>query len=121
MSKYPTRMPPEEFIDALLKTVRETSGVDLSGRRDELVNRMKAGAGRGSIVGDLLEDKSFAGAEYDAAFVLMQYFGYLRRDPDANGYAFWLDVLSHRAPNNYRSMVRAFITSKEYRSRFGEP
>ncbi len=121
LSKYPTRMPPEQFIDALLKTVREPLGVDLSGRRDELVNRMKAGAGRGSILSDLLEDKSFTDAEYDAAFVLMQYFGYLRRDPDANGYAFWLDVLSNRAPDNYRSMVRAFITSKEYRSRFGEP
>lgn len=121
MSKYPTRMPPEQFIDALLKTMREASGVDLSGRRDEFISRVKAGVSRGSIVRDLLEDKSFAGAEYNAAFVFMQYFGYLRRDPDANGYAFWVDILNDRVPNNYRSMVRAFITSKEYRSRFGQP
>jgi hypothetical protein len=49
----------------------------------------------------------------------MQYFGYLRRDPDPAGYGFWLNVLNNSEPNNYRSMVCAFITSAEYQRRFG--
>jgi hypothetical protein len=51
----------------------------------------------------------------------MQYFGYLRRDADTGGYAFWLNVLKNQVPNDstgYRSMVCAFITSREYQERF---
>jgi hypothetical protein len=48
----------------------------------------------------------------------MQYFGYLRRDPEEGGYLFWLDVLNNREANNYRSMVCAFLTSTEYQLRF---
>src|SRR4030095_10781143 len=58
-------------------------------------------------------------SQYNPAFVLMQYFGYLRRDQDPAGYAFWLDVVNSREPNNYRAMVCAFITSSEYQLRFG--
>jgi hypothetical protein len=50
----------------------------------------------------------------------MQYFGYLRRDPEAGGYQFWLDVLNNRVANNYRGMVCAFVTSAEYQNRFGK-
>ena len=49
----------------------------------------------------------------------MEYFGYLRRDEDSVATCFWLDVLSHRTPNNYRGMVCAFLTSTEYQHRFG--
>jgi hypothetical protein len=48
----------------------------------------------------------------------MQYFGYLRRDPDPGGYDFWLNILNNREPNNYRSMVCAFLTSGEMQDRF---
>jgi hypothetical protein len=48
----------------------------------------------------------------------MEYFAYLRRDPDPGGYAFWLDVLNYRDPGNFRSIVCAFITSTEYQKRF---
>jgi hypothetical protein len=47
----------------------------------------------------------------------MQYFGYLRRDPDQGGYDFWLNVLNQQ-PDNARGMVCAFITSAEYQQRF---
>ena len=49
----------------------------------------------------------------------MQYFGYLRRNPDQRGYDFRLNVLNNREPNNFRGMVCAFLTSAEYRQRFG--
>jgi hypothetical protein len=48
----------------------------------------------------------------------MQYFGYLRREPDQGGYDFWLDVINNREPNNYPSMICGFITSAEYQLRF---
>jgi len=58
--------------------------------------------------------------------VLMQYFGYLRRNPndapDGNfvGYDFWLDKLnSFNGDFNRAEMVKAFLSSAEYRRRFG--
>jgi hypothetical protein len=79
---------------------------------------MNAGKTRAQVVGDVIEIQAFKDREYNPSFVLMQYFGYLRRNPDANGYAFWLDVITNRDPNNYRGMVCAFITSAEYQLRF---
>jgi len=59
-------------------------------------------------------------------FVLMEYFGYLRRDPqslpdpDLSGYNFWLNKLnSFGGDFQQAEMVKAFITSLEYRQRFG--
>ena len=52
----------------------------------------------------------------------MQYFGYLRRDPDQGGYDFWLNILNNNLPSDpsgYRAMVCAFVTSGEYQLRFG--
>ena len=64
--------------------------------------------------------------QINPAFVLMQYFGYLRRNPndapDTNfdGYNFWLNKLSQLDGNFINAeMVKAFMTSGEYRQRFG--
>jgi len=64
--------------------------------------------------------------EFNRAFVLMQYFGYLRRNPndapdsDYSGYQFWLAKLNVFDGNFVNAeMVKAFITSTEYRQRFG--
>lgn len=65
--------------------------------------------------------KEFYDREYNPAFVQMQYFGYLRRDPDANGYQFWRAKLNHFGNFIDAEMVRAFILAAEYRSRFGQP
>ena len=65
---------------------------------------------------------AFARQETNPAFVLMQYFGYLRRDPDEAGYTFWLRKLNEFGGNYQEAeMVKAFITSGEYRQRFGQP
>lgn len=65
-------------------------------------------------------------AEFNRAFTLMQYFGYLRRNPndspdrDYTGYDFWLTKLNQFNGNYVEAeMVKAFITSAEYRQRFG--
>jgi hypothetical protein len=49
----------------------------------------------------------------------MEYFGYLRRDPDAL-YQSWINTFN-ADPNNYRQLVNGFMNSPEYRSRFGRP
>jgi hypothetical protein len=66
-------------------------------------------------------------AELSRAFVLMQYYGYLRRDPDNQpdtdfgGWKFWLDKLNQFQGNFVQAeMVKAFISSDEYQKRFGQ-
>ena len=65
--------------------------------------------------------QAFYEKEFKAAFVLMEYFGYLRRDPDAAGYQYWLDKLNLYGNYIDAEMVKSFITSPEYRARFGQP
>ena len=78
------------------------------------------------------EDSELVAAERNRAFVLAQYFGYLRRNPDDtdfrgvpdpnfDGYNFWLQKLEQFDGNFVDAeMVRAFIESIEYRQRFGQ-
>ena len=76
---------------------------------------------RAQVLRIVAESVEFGRAELRRAFVLMQYFGYLRRDPDAGGYAFWLGKLNDFAGDYIRAeMVKAFISSDEYRRRFGQ-
>ena len=72
------------------------------------------------------ESGSVTAGTRNEAFVLMQYFGYLQRDPDSGpdtdfgGYNFWLGKLNEFNGDYIRAeMVKAFISSIEYRQRFG--
>jgi hypothetical protein len=67
-----------------------------------------------------VESAEVSRREYNSAFVAMQYFGYLRRDPEPEGYEAWLRVLDAN-PQDYRTMVKGFASSVEYRLRFGQP
>jgi hypothetical protein len=73
------------------------------------------------------ENATLQQRETNKAFVLMQYFGYLRRNPDDapdadfTGYNSWLTKLNQFNGDFVQAeMVRAFITSIEYRQRFGQ-
>ncbi|HEV7857967.1 MAG TPA: DUF4214 domain-containing protein, partial [Pyrinomonadaceae bacterium] len=122
MQKYEGRNGAESFVDALLANVRQASGVDLSGQRNTLIATYHTGAdqnqSRSIALRELIDESALRDAEYNSSFVLMEYFGYLKRDPDADGYRFWLNVLDNKEPGNYRGMVCSFITSTEYQSRF---
>ncbi|HZE69823.1 MAG TPA: PQQ-dependent sugar dehydrogenase [Pyrinomonadaceae bacterium] len=111
-----------EFVDTLIATVRTVSGLDLAVRRSELLSEYNLGTNqrdsRARALRKLIEYAEYRQAEFNGAFVLAQYFGYLRRDPDQGGYQFWLDILNNRVANNYRGMVCAFVTSPEYQRRF---
>jgi hypothetical protein len=123
VQKYNAATTADTFVPALIATIQQTSGVDLSGQSQALRDRYNAGSNmnesRAFAVRDAIDNGAFSSAEYNPSFVLMQYFGYLRRDPDQGGYLFWLDVLNNRVPGNFRGMVCAFITSPEYQLRFG--
>jgi hypothetical protein len=123
LQKYPATMTGAQFLDALLATAQQSSGVDLTSRTDDLKLEYILGhtqaESRARSLRKLVEYPEFMRAEYNPAFVLTEYFGYLRRDPEPGGYAFWLDVLNNKDPNNYLGVVNAFITSDEYRARFG--
>jgi hypothetical protein len=65
---------------------------------------------------------AFYDQQFNRAFVQLEYFGYMRRDPDEAGYAFWLAKLNDFGGDFVKAeMVLAFITSPEYRARFGAP
>ena len=65
--------------------------------------------------------------ELNRAFVFMQYFGYMQRNPDdppdhnLDGLNFWLQKLASFGGDYQKAeMVRAFVESAEYRNRFGK-
>lgn len=112
---YPDSMTPEEFVNKLFDTARLTP---FTAERAQEIQEMKVnGRTRAEVLLDVIELPAFKAQEFNPAFVLTQYYGYLRRDPDAGGFDFWLNALN-KDPNNYRGMVCAFITSAEYQQRF---
>ncbi len=114
---YPDTMSNTEFVNKLYDTAGLTP---YTNERQAQVTAMSTGKTRAQVLLDVIEIAEFKTREFNRGFVLMQYFGYLRRDVDTGGYDFWLDVLNRLpAPNNFRNMVCAFITSDEYQKRFG--
>lgn len=122
IAKYPLAQTGTQFVDALLLAVWNSSGLDLGSKSSELLSEYNAGGTqterRARVVVKLIEYPEYSQVEFNPAFVLAEYFGYLRRNPDEGGYQFWLDVLNNREPNNYRGMVCSFLTSAEYQQRF---
>jgi hypothetical protein len=121
-TKYTGQTTAAAFVDALIATVQTSSGVDLSGSRQALIDKYNTGGNmnqsRALATRDAIDAAAFQTAEFNPAFVLMQYYGYLRRDIDQDGYDFWLSILNNVVPNNFHGMVCAFITSPEYQRRF---
>jgi hypothetical protein len=120
---FPSSMLPGQFVD----TLNSNSGNPLSPpQRDQLVADLTSGAKtRAQVVRAVAEDSDLVSAEKNKAFVLMQYLGYLRRDPnvgadtDYTGYDFWLQKLNnHGGDFHAAQMVRSFIVSGEYLNRF---
>ena len=108
----------DQYVDNLILNL----GVTITAsERDALVQDLSNGvASRSDVLAILVENPTFARAESNSAFVLMQYFGYLGRDPDSSGFNFWLNKLN-QFNGNYADaeMVKAFLVSSEYRHRFG--
>ena len=121
---YPQSLTAAQFVDML----NQNAGGALSkAERDQLVSELMSGAKtRAQVLRAVAEDPDLARQEFNKAFVLMQYFGYLRRNPDDApdvnfaGYNFWLNKLDQFNGNFIDAeMVKAFILSTEYKQRFG--
>jgi subtilisin-like proprotein convertase family protein len=103
------------FVDNLL-----ANSAGFNGDRGALVGGLNSGSlTRAAVLRQIAENDGFASAKRNAVFVMMEYFGYLRRDPDENGYQFWLNKLNqHNGNFEEAEMVKSFIVSGEYRNRF---
>jgi Domain of unknown function (DUF4214) len=120
---YPAQISAAQYVDSL----NALAGGALSqSERNSLVNGLSAGQEtRATVLRKVADDVDFRNAEFNRAFVLMQYVGYLRRSPDDppdNNFAgldFWLNKLNQFG-GDFRAaeMVKAFISSAEYKNRF---
>ena len=126
LAAYPLTMTPAQFVDGL---VANTGGSISQAEREQLVADLTSGAKtRAQALRAVAEDTDFNTREKNPAFVLMQYFGYLRRNPpdapeqtlDYQGYDFWLAKLNQFNGDHIAAqMVKAFVVSEEYKTRFG--
>jgi hypothetical protein len=114
-------MNNSQFIDQVFANAQIVD----QGFRDSLVNALNSGQiNRANALRQIVENQGFTQREFNGAFVMMQYIGYLRRHPSdppdgpgMPGYFFWLNKLNTQGDQN--EMVRAFLLSAEYRNRFG--
>ena len=137
VAAFPQGMNAQSYVDTLFANSQVTPTV---GERQAALNAYGAGntAGRAAALESVAESNQVFNGQYNSAFVLMQYYGYLRRNPDDapdgnfNGYDFWLNKLnSFSQPGEdvrddavvlnrikRSEMVRSFIISGEFRGRF---
>ena len=117
-------MSDAQFVDALWSNAGLTAAAS---EREGLLADLAGGTlTRADAVRRVAESEPVVAAEFNPAFVLMEYFGYLRRNPDdrpdadMSGYYFWLDKFNGFGGDYHRAeMVKAFIISLEYQRRFG--
>jgi hypothetical protein len=131
---FATQFPSGTGAEAIVDKLFQNAGVvPLTAERQALIDELKVNpdspALRASVLSKVAESPALVRQEFKKAFVLMQYFGYLRRNPDDApeqnrdfaGYNHWLTKLEENNGDFHRAeMVRAFIESIEYRQRFRE-
>jgi hypothetical protein len=111
-NRYDAITDPTAYVDALLAT----AGVTVPNRQ-QLIDDLAAGRmTRGQVLRAIAESQEVKSKYYNQAFVVTEYFGYLRRDPDIL-YLDWINTLNQTG--DYRRMVDGFMNSLEYRRRFG--
>jgi hypothetical protein len=126
---FQSAMTPMAFVDALFAnagiTPTDAEHTAAINEFDSSATDISNLAARARALRDVAENPTLSSQEFNRAFVLMQYFGYLRRDPnsgndtDYTGYDFWLTKLNQFNGNfTNADMVKSFIVSGEYRGRF---
>jgi hypothetical protein len=128
---HPTTLAPAQFVDRLFLNAGVTpSAAERQAAIDEFGGAADTSnaTARGRALRRVAENPALSQQEFNRAFVLMEYFGYLRRDPDVfpepghnfDGYNFWLGKLNEFGGDYVRAeMVKAFLSSDEYVKRFG--
>ncbi len=107
----------EQYVGGLFWKISITPTSD---ERRALIEGLVAGTEtRASVLRKIADNPEFVRREFRRAFVMTQYFGYLRREPDFAGFEFWVNKLNQFDGNFIQAeMVKSFITSIEYRERF---
>lgn len=126
LAQYPLILTPTQYVDNLIQTAGLTAGqVNRNQIIATLTPNYPSAAARATALRSIIESAAFDNKEKNRAFVLMQYLGYLRRDPDAapdnnlDGYNFWLNKLNQfNGDFHAAQMVESFIISGEYGARF---
>jgi hypothetical protein len=138
VAAFPQGLNVFTYVDTLFANA---GVIPTAGERQAAINVYGNGntAGRAASLERVIESDTVFRVQYNPAFVLMQYFGYLRRDADAapdnnfNGYDFWLNKMNQASlpGENVRDdevaldrvkradMVESFLVSSEYLQRFG--
>jgi len=121
MNAFVQKQEFKNLYDALDNTgyvnkLEQTAGVTLSNKAD-LIAALNSGQTRAQVLRTFIETQTVFDKFFNRGFVSMQYFGYLRRDPDTIGFANWVNTLN-ADPQNFRHMIFGFIYSTEYRARF---
>jgi hypothetical protein len=128
---YPASMSAQQFVDALYTNAGITPPTSAPNHAKAITEFNSTTpsdpAARARALRDVAEDAMLAQQEFNRAFVLMEYFGYLRRNPndapdlDFSGYNFWLTKMNQFNGDFVKAeMVKAFITSSEYLNRFSQ-
>jgi len=127
ITRYAAATTDATFVDALFASAGVTPTA--TERSDAIAAYDAQGTAplaRTAALRSVTDSSSVRTAEFSPAFVLMEYFGYLRRNPtdapdvDDSGYQFWLaKLIAFGGDFQSSDMVKAFITSPEYRHRFG--
>jgi len=107
---------PTAYVDALLQSVSLPNHPSRAGWIN-LLNANNNLATRGTVLRQLVESSEVFNKYFNEAFVIMQYFGYLRRTADAS-YLNWIQTMNQTG-GDYRTMISGFMNSVEYRRRFG--
>ena len=122
---FPNTMSADQFVTKL----DENAGVVLSSSEKATIvaglTQPNDFGQRANALRAVAENANLQQREFNKAFVLQQYFGYLKRNPDSSpdtdfgGFNFWLEKLNQFNGNFIQAeMVKAFISSIEYRNRF---
>ena len=131
LSAYPSSMTASAFVN---KLDQNAGAVLTAGEKNALVSSLGSTPGdaakRAAVLRSVAENATLQKREFNRAFVLMEYFGYLQRDPNAapeptldfQGFGFWLKKLDDNNGDFVKAeMVKAFLSSQEYRARFVAP
>ena len=127
--EYPHELTPIDFVNQL--NAKAGAPLDISGVSAAVAEFAGTATSedlgaRARVLRMVAESQTFTQRELNPAFVLMQYFGYMQRNPDdapddsLDGYYFWLNKLEEFGGDFRRAeMVKSFLVSTEYRARFG--
>src|ERR1044071_4991621 len=113
-SRYGALTDPTSYVNALLQTVALPNHPS---RQAWITGLTNGSLTRAQVLRALVESTEVYNKYYNEAFVIMQYFGYLRRSADIS-YQQWIQTMNSNG-GDYRTMINGFLNSAEYRQRFG--